>query len=125
MDISRLEGIIRSGRARDGYAILLTSDHLYWNPPGKPDNNDAEFVLYENREIAGTLTWNPRAGAGTTKGREMAVGIRGRYRAHRREYPAPGIGIHKVQVPVAPRETSREVTVRRGGMGQVPGRMEA
>ena len=36
LDISRLEGIVRSGRAANGYAILLTNDHLYWNPPGKP-----------------------------------------------------------------------------------------
>ena len=35
LDIARLEGIIGSGRARDGYTILLTNDYLYWNPPRK------------------------------------------------------------------------------------------
>ena len=89
LDISRLEGIVRSGRAADGYAILLTNDHLYWNPPRKLDANDAEFVLHENREITGTLAWNPRAGAGTTKDREEPIGIRGLYRARWREYSNP------------------------------------
>ena len=89
LDISRLEGIIRSGRAQNGYAILLTNDHLYWNPPAKVDSNDAEFVLHEDREITGTLAWSPRTGAGTLKGREKAIGIRGLYRAQWREYSNP------------------------------------
>ena len=89
LDIARLEGIIRDGRANDGYAILLTNDHLYWNPPRKTDANDADFVLHEGREITGTLAWSPRAGSGTTKGREMPIEIRGRYRAHWREYSSP------------------------------------
>ena len=33
LDISRLEEIIRGGKARDGYAIALTNDPLYWNRP--------------------------------------------------------------------------------------------
>ena len=89
LDIARLEGVIDGGRANDGYAILLTNDHLYWNPPGKPDANDADFVLHEDREITGTLAWSPRAGAGTTDGRERPIEIRGRYRAQWREYSSP------------------------------------
>ena len=89
LDISRLEGIIRSESARDGYAILLTNDHLYWNPPRKLDANDAEFVLHEDREITGTLAWSPRAGAGTTKDREESIEIRGRYTARWKEYSDP------------------------------------
>ena len=60
LDIARLEGIIRSGKARNGYAVLLTNEPLYWNRPNKPDSNDADFVLHENREITGTLSWGPR-----------------------------------------------------------------
>ena len=86
LDIARLEGIIRGGRANDGYAILLTNDHLYWNPPRKPDANDADFVLHEGREITGTLAWSPRAGSGTTKGRETPVEISGRYRVQWQDY---------------------------------------
>ena len=31
-DVARLEGVVLSGRAKQGYAILLTNDHLYWDP---------------------------------------------------------------------------------------------
>ena len=93
LDISRLEGIIRGGRANSGYAILLTNDHLYWNAPGKLDANDAEFFLHEDREITGTLAWSPRASPGTTKGRETPVEISGRYQAQWQEYSSsPGSG---------------------------------
>ncbi len=89
LDISRLEGIIKGGRARNGYAVLLTNEPLYWNRPNKPDGNDADFVLYENREITGTLSWGPRTSASTLKGRETPIEIRGRYRAEWREYSNP------------------------------------
>ena len=89
LDIARLEGIIERGRARDGYAILLTNEHLYWNPPNKADGNDAEFVLHQDREITGKLSWGPRTSASTLKGRETPIEIRGRYRAYWREYSNP------------------------------------
>ena len=90
LDISRLEGIIRDGKARDGYAIALTNDPLYWNRSRQPNGIDAEFQLHENREIAGTLAWSRRAGAGTLKGREDPIEIRGRFRTRWREYSNPG-----------------------------------
>ena len=89
LDIARLERIIDGGRANDGYAILLTNDHLYWDTPSKPDANDADFVLHEGREVTGTLAWSPRAGPGTVAGRETPIEIRGRYRAQWREYSSP------------------------------------
>ena len=89
LDISRLEGIVRSGRAANGYAILLTNDHLYWNPPGKPGSNDAEFVLHEDREITGTLAWGSNTGAGTLKGRENPIEIAGKYTPRWKENSNP------------------------------------
>ena len=89
LDIARLEGIIQSGKARNGSAVLLTNEPLYWNRPSKPDGNDADFVLYENREITGTLSWGPRTSASTLKGRETPLEIRGRYRAEWREFSDP------------------------------------
>ena len=86
LDISRLEGIVDKGRGREGYAILLTNEHLYWNPPTKADGNDADFVLHQDREIAGKLGWGPRTSATTLKGRETPIEIRGRYLAQWREY---------------------------------------
>ena len=89
LDIARLEGIIKGGKANDGYAILLTNEPLYWNRPNKPDGNDADFVLYENRDIAGTLNWGPRTSASTLKGREKPIEIRGRYRTDWQQYSDP------------------------------------
>ena len=89
LDIFRLEGIVESGKAREGYAILLTNEHLYWNPPTKVDGNDAEFVLHQEREIAGKLSWGPRTSASMLKGRETPVEIKGRYRPQWREYSTP------------------------------------
>ena len=96
LDISRLEGIVRSGKAQNGYAILLTNDHLYWSPPVKVDSNDADFVLHEDREITGTLAWSPSTGAGTLKGREKPIGLRGLYRTQWQDYSNPaGTGYTK------------------------------
>ena len=111
LDISRLEEIVRSGKAANGYAILLTNDHLYWNPPGKPGSNDAEFVLHEDREITGTLAWGSNAGAGTLKGRENPIEIAGKYTPRWREYSdPPGDRIHRVQVPAVACETQGLLT---------------
>ena len=89
LDISRLERVTTSGRAENGYAVLLTNDYLYWNPPSRRDTNDAEFRLHEGRNITGTLAWGPRTGAGTMKGRETPLEIRGDYRMEWRDYSRP------------------------------------
>ena len=96
LDISRLEGIIRVGRARNGYAIALTNDPLYWNRPRQPDGIDAEFQLHENRQVTGTLAWSRRAGAGTLKGREVPIETAGKYTPRWKEYSnPPGTGYTK------------------------------
>ena len=89
LDITRLEGIIRSGYAREGYAVLLINEPLYWNQPNKADANDADFAVYEGRKITGTLRWGPRTSASTLRGRETPIEIRGRYGADWREYSDP------------------------------------
>ena len=89
LDVARLEGIIKDGRASDGYAILLTNGHLYWIPPRKTDANDADFVIHEGRLINGTLAWSARASTGTKEGRDSPINIRGRYRVDWREYSNP------------------------------------
>ena len=89
LDISRLEGIVESGKAGEGYAILLTNEHLYWNPPTKADGNDADFVLHQDREINGILSWGPGTSPSTLRGKANPIEIRGRYRAKWREYSNP------------------------------------
>ena len=53
LHIARLEGITGSGGAAEGYTVLLTNDHLYWDPPKNVDNNDANFVIHEDHAING------------------------------------------------------------------------
>ena len=89
LDISRLEGIVDKERARDGYAVLLTNEYLYWDLPKKTDAKDADFVLHQDREITGTLGWGPDTSASTLKGRDTPIEIRGRYRAQWQEYSSP------------------------------------
>ena len=93
LDIARFEGIVDAKRANDGYATLLTNDHLYWNRPRKVQANDTDFVLHEEREITGTMAWSPGPGAGTV---ERPIEVRGRYGVHWREYSDPaGTGYTK------------------------------
>ena len=108
LDVARLEGIVNNGAASDGYAILLTNDHLYWSPPRKTDANDADFVIHEGRVINGSLAWSTRASTGTKEGRETRIDIRGRYRVAWREYSdPPGTGNTKFRyllLRVSPRD---------------------
>ena len=89
LDIVRLEGITGSGKVRNGYFVLLTSDHLYWDTPKDMDNNDADFVSHEERVTNGTPAWSASASAGTTKNRKTPIDISGGYRADWREYSDP------------------------------------
>ena len=79
-DIARLENAVLSGRAADGYAVLLTNDHLYWDP-GRLNTFDEQFRMHEGREISGTLAWSSNTGTGTTNDREKPIGLKGVYRA--------------------------------------------
>ena len=84
-DVTRLEGSVHNGRAREGFAIFLTNDHLYWNP-GRPNNFDQQFQMHEGREVSETLAWAPGTGSGTTKDRESPLSLRDAYMMRWREY---------------------------------------
>ena len=45
--------------AKAGYAVLLTNEPSFWNPPGsaRKSLNDAAFRLHEGREITGEMAW--------------------------------------------------------------------
>ena len=87
-DVARLEEVVLSGRAKQGYAILLTNDHLYWDT-GRRNTFDRQFRTHEGREVTATLAWAPGTGSGTTKHRENPLTLRGTYRTHWREYSNP------------------------------------
>lgn len=85
-DIQRLESLSRFPRAKAGFAIFLTNDHLYWNEPARRDTVDAAFHLYEGRRLREEMAWSKRASAGTMNGRKEPIRLKGSYEARWREY---------------------------------------
>ena len=87
-DIERLESVVALPHVQAGVAILLTNDPSYWNPPPRPDRttNDYEFRLHEDRTVGGDMAWSERAGAGTIKGREEPICLKGSYNLQWQDY---------------------------------------
>ncbi|KAF0197382.1 MAG: hypothetical protein FD169_364 [Bacillota bacterium] len=79
-DICRVEAFREhiSGYS-EGYAIWLTNDPYYWN---KPKNNTAgysAFSVHHGAVKEGTMSWGISMSKGTTKGRDNALVLSGRY----------------------------------------------
>lgn len=87
-DIQRLESLSEFLRAKAGFAIFLTNDHLYWNEPTR-STIDKNFRLHENRLLRGKMTWDKDASPGTKKGREDPIQLIGSYEAHWQDYGDP------------------------------------
>lgn len=85
-DIERLEQFVSEQKIATGYAILLTNNSSYWNPPRDRDCVDAKFRVHEGRVISGALSWHPAAAKGTTRGREKPINIKGTYSFLWRDY---------------------------------------
>ncbi len=83
-DIQRLEKVTPS----TGFAILLTNDPLFWRPPspGRKQTVDAAFRVHESQETTGSLAWSGLASAGTKRGREIPISLRGIYTMHWQDY---------------------------------------
>ena len=107
-DVERMERYAE--RAGHGAAVLvLSNDPAYWQPRRRVDTVDAAFDLADTRQLGGTLQWDARAGAGTTKGRESPLEIRGSHPLAWRDYSdLGGIGgrFRYLWVPVASPRTN-------------------
>ena len=57
-DVQRLEDEVSEGRAGQGFAILLTNDPSYWQPPQRDETVDAAFRIHEGRNVNGELAWS-------------------------------------------------------------------
>lgn len=77
-DVSRLEAVVASGEAAEGYAIFLTNDSSYWRP-GRGGTADESYRLDEGRAVFGELGWALHTGAGTKRGRERPISLQYRY----------------------------------------------
>ncbi len=65
----------------NGALVCLANDASYWRAPGHDrETNAGAFRLHEGLELSGERAWGPMTGAGTRRGREHPLTIRGRYR---------------------------------------------
>lgn len=88
-DIQRLEQIVSGRKDIIGYAILLTNDSSYWNPPINDRSIDSNFRIHQGRNLTGALRWGTRASIGTVRGREEEIHIKGEYKLDWRDYSNP------------------------------------
>jgi hypothetical protein len=84
--VEKLEKITMVRDNINGIAILLTNDHLYWNPPTQSHTVDSYFRIHENRVLTGELKWLEHASAGTIKDRENPIVIKGTYKLQWQHY---------------------------------------
>lgn len=122
-DVCRLERLVGSGVAAQGWMLLLTNDQGYWTPTTR-ETVDLAFRLHEGRTLTGRLEWGPSAGSGTTAGREAPLELAGSYQLRWRDYaaPAPGPGgeFRLLAVHVPPRVLSPAPDVDRQERRDVP-----
>jgi hypothetical protein len=86
-DLVRVERLVAAGSADRGIVIALSSDSTYWrDPQSHRSPNYAALRLTEGRTLSGTLAWGPGTGAGTMRGREAPIDLRGEYRCGWTEY---------------------------------------
>lgn len=88
-DVEKLEQIVASRPGTNGYAILITNEHLYWDKPTKHRSVDTAFLLHEGRIASGTLAWSEHAGKGTMDNREEPIHLEGTYSIAWQDYSEP------------------------------------
>lgn len=90
-DIVRMESFSSHLKGyKQGYVICLTNDHAYWMPPTDEVAGYAAFNVYEGARKAGIMAWGSRAGAGTRKGQEAELVLKGEYDIHWNDYSDVG-----------------------------------
>jgi hypothetical protein len=77
-DVARMEAYAEATGYGAG-VLVLTNDPSYWQDRARADTIDAAFNLSHLRELTGNLAWHELAKPGTTKNREVALEIKGRY----------------------------------------------
>ncbi|HUW48670.1 MAG TPA: hypothetical protein VMW36_08005, partial [Patescibacteria group bacterium] len=92
-DIGKLERVVRSRSDVTGYALLLTNDPSYWQPPRKADSFDEHFRIHDGRVLKGICSWSIQASAGTTSGRDEVIHLHGAY--HLQWQPYLRLGFEK------------------------------
>lgn len=80
-DIQRLERLIQSQTANQGFAVIITNDAGYWQQPSInwKGTIDADFRIHEGAEISGQRAWAPKTSQGTKEGQEEPINLQGNY----------------------------------------------
>ena len=77
-DICRLESFSKNICGyKNGFAIWLTNDSYYWNPPRKSNTGAAAFRVYNGSKKSGKLTWGNTMT--NTRGREQPLFLENEY----------------------------------------------
>lgn len=85
-DLVRVERFVADRVAESGWAVALSNDTNYWRPGTKSEPIDAMFRIHDGRQLQGMLEWSPRAGLGTTKGRDKPLVLDRVYSCGWRDY---------------------------------------
>ena len=86
-DVRGLERMVDAGRARRGFAVILTNDRSYWSPPTTDNKtDDAAFRLHEGREIRGPLKWSHADRLEAKKNRRQPISLSGSYTLRWHDY---------------------------------------
>ena len=87
-DIMRIESIKQEvkNNFEEGYAVFLTNDETYLNPPQNNDCVYKDFSLEHGITKHGELKWAEHTGAGTKKGIEDPIILKGIYKMEWNEF---------------------------------------
>lgn len=98
-DVETLEGLVAEGVVDRGYALLLTNYAGCWSKRESGLIGDA-FLLYEGRDVSGTLEWSQDASERTHE-TYSPIAVTGNYRlsweSYDYAYPATGTGATEFQ----------------------------
>ncbi len=86
-DVRRLERMVEAGRAKRGFAVILTNDGSYWSPPTTGHRtDDAAFRLHEGKEIRGPLKWSRADKLEAKRNRRRPISLSGSYTLRWHDY---------------------------------------
>ncbi len=105
-DVERVERFVEDRRGWSGYVVVLSNDPSYWQPCVHARQTNADsFRLSEGTLLSGQRDWGPRTGAGTLRGREKPIALRGKYTLRWQNFSSveqPPTEFRSLVVPVSP-----------------------
>lgn len=80
-----------------GYVLWLTNDPYYWKAPHNENVGYAAFSVHQGAKKSGVMAWANHLSAGTIKGREKEISLKGNYEILWSDYSNLGVlpGIFK------------------------------